>query len=43
MGFGEWQMLAALAAGLDSRPLNLPANIRARCDGKTVILESLPS
>jgi tRNA(Ile)-lysidine synthase len=43
MGFDEWQMLAGLAAGLNSCPINLPGNIRARRDGGTVILEALPS
>jgi tRNA(Ile)-lysidine synthase len=43
MGFDDWQMLAGLAAGLSSCPINLPGNIRARRDGETVILEALPS
>lgn len=43
MGFEQWQKLAALAVGADSRTLNLPGNIRAYRDGASVILEALTS
>jgi tRNA(Ile)-lysidine synthase len=41
MGFDEWRQLAALASGAGSQPLNLPGNIRARRDGRIVVLEPL--
>jgi tRNA(Ile)-lysidine synthase len=41
MGFDEWQQLAVLASGDSSQTLNLPGNIRARCDGRMVVLEPL--
>lgn len=40
MGFEEWQQLASLASGGNSRAvINLPGNIRARCQSGLVILE----
>ncbi len=41
MGFEEWQQLAALAAAESTQTLNLPGSIRAKREGKFVVLEVL--
>ncbi|HVT29451.1 MAG TPA: tRNA lysidine(34) synthetase TilS [Lacipirellulaceae bacterium] len=41
MGFDQWQQLASLIVGIDSKVVNLPGNVRARRTGDWVVLDRL--